>query len=137
MRRALRWLFAAFFETLDLEKKSALAAITWGLWVIYHHSFDSGPAYKYFIRAGAWFPLGAEVFWGSVVSLAGSAQMTGLLLGRKSLRMGSALFTLMLWLCLGVAFALHNARGTGMLIYGIFAYANAALYYQLGTHRRG
>ena len=136
MKACLRWLFATFFETLDLEKKSALAAISWGIWVVCHRSFDSGPAYYYFIQTARWFPYGPEAFWGGIISTAGGVQMFGLLRGSKRLRMTAAFVTLTLWLCLGTAFWLHNARGTGMLIYGLFAYANSALYYQLGTSRR-
>ena len=133
---ALRRIFGFLFKTLDLEKKTALTAVSWGLWVICHRSFDSGPAYRYLILTGKWFPLGAEAFWGGLVTLAGSLQMFGLARQLRPLRMGSALFALTLWLSLGVAFWLHNARGTGIVVYVLFAWANAALYYQVGTGGR-
>jgi hypothetical protein len=131
--RAGRSLFGFLFASLDLEKKSALTALSWGLWVITARSFDSSPAYVYLIRAARWFPAGPEAFWGGLMSLAGALQLYGLVYRLALLRMGAALFASTLWLSLGLAFAIHNPRGGGMVIYGLFALANAALYFQVGT----
>ena len=70
-----RWLFGFLFASLDLEKKSALTALSWGVWVIAARSFDSSPAYVYLWRTGRWFPLGPEALWGGLMSLAGSLQL--------------------------------------------------------------
>jgi hypothetical protein len=136
LSRPGRFIFAFLFASLDLEKKSALTALSWGLWVIAARSFDSSPAYVYLIRAARWFPLGPEAFWGGLMTLAGSLQLYGLVYRQTVLRMGSALFASTLWLSLGLAFAIHNPRGGGMIIYGLFSLANAALYFQVGTARR-
>jgi hypothetical protein len=125
--------FGFIFATLDLEKKSALTAVSWGVWVIAARSFDSSPAYVYLVRTARWFPLGPEAFWGGLTTLAGALQLYGLVNRRPRLRMGAALFASTLWLSLGLAFAIHNPRGGGFVIYGLFALANAALYFQVGT----
>jgi hypothetical protein len=111
--------FGFLFASLDLEKKSALTALSWGTWVIAARSFDSSPAYVYLVRTARWFPLGPETFWGGLTALAGALQLYG--------------FASTLWLSLGLAFAIHNPRGGGFVIYGLFALANAALYFQVGT----
>ncbi len=131
--RAGRWIFGFLFASLDLEKKSALTALSWGLWVIAAHTFDSSPAYVYLVAAARWFPLGPEAFWGGLMTLAGTLQLYGLVHRLAPLRMGAALFASTLWLSLGLAFAIHNPRGGGMVIYGLFSLANAALYFQVGT----
>ncbi len=133
LSRAARAVFLFLFASLDLEKKSALTALCWGLWVIAAHTFDSSPAYVYLIRAARWFPPGPEAFWGGLSALAGTLQLYGLVNRRNRLRMASALFASTLWLSLGLAFAIHNPRGGGFVIYGLFSLANAALYFQVGT----
>ncbi len=129
-------LFDFFFARLDLEKKTALTAITWGGWGMINHTFDSSPAYRYLVATGSWFPLGPEVFWGGLISLAGALQVYGLISERRVFRMIAAIFACTLWLSLGLAFLLHNPRGFSLVIYGLLAWANAALYYQVGTARR-
>jgi hypothetical protein len=133
LTRCGRWIFRFLFASLDLEKKSALTALSWGVWVICARSFDSSPAYVYPIAAARWFPVRPETFWGGLMSLTGTLQLYGLIHRVAPLRMGAAIFASTLWLSLGLAFAIHNPRGGGMIIYGLFALANAALYFQVGT----
>jgi hypothetical protein len=133
LSRVGRSVFGFLFVSLDLEKKSALTALSWGVWVVAARSFDSSPAYVYLLRTARWFPLGPEAFWGGLMTLTGSLQLYGLVYRLGMLRMGAALFASTLWLSLGLAFAIHNPRGGGMVIYGLFALANAALYFQVGT----
>jgi len=140
---ALQRVFRAFFRDLDLERKSGLTALLWGAWVIAFGTFSSGPAYYYLIASASWLtgPVHAEWLWGGLTVAAGCAQLVGVFSdradGRVRLRMGAALFSCTLWVSLGVAFTLTNPVSTAPVVYGLFALANAALYYQIGTGQRG
>ena len=137
---ALRWLFRECFQELDLERKSALTALCWGVWVIAFHTFDSSPAFEYLTAAARWLSGGhgrPEWVWGGLCICVGAAQLHSIFAGFRRTRMAAALFAATLWACLGSAFCLHNPAGTGALVYGFFALANAALYYQVATGRRG
>ena len=139
LARAIRWLFRECFQELDLERKSALTAFCWGVWIIALHSFASSPGFAYLILAADWLTgtTHPEWFWGGLSILGGTSQLYGVFTDRRRLRMGAALYAATLWSCLSVAFWLHNPVGGAPLIYGFFAWSNAALYHQVGTHRRG
>ena len=139
LARAVQWLFRECFQELDLERKSALTAFSWGVWVISLHSFGSSPGFAYLILAARWLtgPTHAEWFWGLLSIAGGTSQLYGVFTNRRRLRMVVALYAATLWSCLSVAFWLHNPVGGAPLVYGFFAWSNAALYYQVASNRRG
>lgn len=136
--RILRWLGREFFETLDLDKKCALTALCWGGWVVATRCFNSSPGFTYFIAATRvlLLPGPPEYWWGGLFCVTGGLQIHGRFAGIFRLRMSAAILACTIWLALAAAFALQNPLSTGIPMYSLFAFANAALYYQVGTRRR-
>ncbi len=136
MKQSLVSLRDFFVIRFDLERKSIVAALAWGGWVLTRRSFESAPAFRFLRASAAWFGLGGETFWGGLLLTGGLLQLVGLLTGRDRLRMGAAMWLSAVWSLIGLQFFLWNARTTGAPTYLIFAWSAGCLYFQIGTRRR-
>ena len=125
-----------FVHRFDLERKSIVAALAWGFWVLARQSFDSAPGFHFLNVSAAWFGLAGETFWGGLLLLGGTLQLLGLLTNRDRLRMCAAMWLCAAWSLIGWQFFLWNPRTTGAPTYLIFAWSAGCLYFQIGTHRR-
>lgn len=136
MKPLLRTLADFLILRFDLERKSIVTAMAWGLWVIVRRSFESGDSYLFLKISAGWFGMGGEWFWGGLLLLGGTLQVTGLVTKRDGLRMAAAMLLSAVWLLIGVQFTLHNDRSTAVPAYLAFAWSAGVLYFQIGTARR-
>ena len=120
----------------DLERKSVVAALAWGVWVLARHSFDSAPGFRFLNHTAGWVGLNGETLWGGLLLAGGVLQLAGLLSERDRLRMLAAMFLSATWSLIGLQFFLWNPRTTGAPTYLIFAWSAGCLYFQIGTRRR-
>lgn len=125
-----------FVYRFDLERKSIVAALAWGTWVLARQSFDSAPGFRFLNESAAWFGLDGEIFWGGLLLLGGTFQLLGLLTSFDRLRMGAAMWLCATWSFIGWQLCLWNPRTTGAPTYLIFAWSAGCLYFQIGTRRR-
>ena len=125
-----------FVVRFDLERKSIVAALAWGLWVLARQSFESAPGFRFLRTSAAWVGLGGETLWGGLLLLGGLLQLVGLLAGHNRLRMFAAMWLSAVWSLIGLQFFLWNSRTTGAPTYLIFAWSAGCLYFQIGTRRR-
>ncbi len=136
MNNTLTSLREFFVYHFDLERKSIVAALAWGAWVLARHSFDSAPGFRFLNESARWLGLAGGPFWGGLLLTGGALQLAGLLTERDRLRMFAAMLLSATWSLIGFHFFLWNPRTTGAPTYLIFAWSAGCLYFQIGTRRR-
>ena len=136
MRTAINCLRDFFVYRFDLERKSIVAALAWGTWVLARQSFDSAPGFRFLKESAGWIGMDGETFWGGSLLLGGMLQLTGLLKDKNWIRMTAAMCLSAIWSLIGLQFMLWNPRTTGAPTYLIFAWSAGCLYFQIGTRRR-
>ena len=120
----------------DLERKSIVAALAWGAWVLARQSFDSAPGFRFLNESARWFGLDGDAFWGGLLLVGGAGQLAGLMMDRNRVRMVAAMLLCASWSLIGLQLALWNPRTPAAATYLIFAWSAGCLYFQIGTRRR-
>ena len=120
----------------DLERKSIVAALAWGTWVLARQSFDSAPGFRFLNESAGWFGLDGDCFWGGLLLVGGVGQLVGLMMDRGWVRMFAAMLLCASWSLIGLQLVLWNPRTPAAATYLIFAWSAGCLYFQIGTRRR-
>ena len=120
----------------DLERKSIVAALAWGTWVLARQSFDSAASFRFLNESAGWVGLGGATCWGGLLLLGGALQLLGLMLEKSRMRMFAAMLLCASWSLIGLQLALWNPRTPAAPTYLMFAWSAGCLYFQIGTRRR-